>query len=74
MQVTVKLHGVFRIDRFKEETADYPSGTKVQDVVDRFMIPESLLGIVLINEAHGSVDDILSEGDTLSLLPILEGG
>ncbi|MCK4535895.1 MAG: MoaD/ThiS family protein [Desulfuromonadales bacterium] len=74
MRVTVKFHGVFRIDRFKEESTDYPSGTSVQDIVDKFLIPENLLGIVLVNGAHGSVEDLLEDGDTLALLPILEGG
>jgi sulfur carrier protein ThiS len=74
MRITVQLHGVFRIDRFREETAEYPAGTSVQDVVDKFLIPESLLGIVLVNGAHGSVEDPLQDGDTLALLPILEGG
>ncbi len=74
MLVKVQLHGVFRIDRFKEEAVEYPAGTRVQDIVDKFMIPENLLGIVLVNGAHGSVEDILTDGDTLALLPILDGG
>jgi molybdopterin converting factor small subunit len=74
MLVTIKLHGVFRIDRFKEETADYPAGTTVQDVVDKFRISEDLLGIVLVNDVHGSVEDVLEDGDVLALLPVLEGG
>ena len=74
MRINVELHGVFRIDRFKEESAEYASGTCVQDIVDKFLIPESLLGIVLVNGAHGSVEDLLQDGDTLALLPILEGG
>jgi hypothetical protein len=53
MKISVSLHGVFRIDRFKEEIRDYPEDTKVQDVVDDLGISEMLLGIVVINDRHG---------------------
>lgn len=74
MQVTVKLHGVFRIDRFKENCAEYPAGIKVKDIVERLQLPEDILGIVLVNDAHGTINDRLHDGDTIALLPILEGG
>ena len=74
MPVTIKLHGVFRIGRCKEMTRDYPSTTKVRQVVDDLAIPERLLGIVLINGAHAGIEDLLRDGDVLSLLPLLDGG
>ena len=74
MLVTVKLHGVFRIDRFKEESIDYPPGTTVMDIVEQLQLPDHILGIVLVNSVHGIIDDQLKNGDTLDLLPILDGG
>jgi sulfur carrier protein ThiS len=74
MKITVSLHGVFRIDRFKNETIEYPSGSSAQDIIDDLQIPEKLLGIILINGTHASSDNILHDGDTLMLLPLLEGG
>jgi len=74
MKVRIKLYGVFRIDRFKEEVCDYPPGTTVRAVVEMLRISDQLLGIVLINGVHADVDDLLKEGDVLSLLPILGGG
>jgi len=74
MQMTVKLHGVFRIGRFKEMPRHYPPGTRVRQVVDDLAIPEQLLGIVLINGKHAGSNDLLREGDVLSLLPFLDGG
>lgn len=74
MKVTVKLHGVFRIDRFKEESGEYPSGTTVHDIVEQLQLPDHILGIVLVNGIHGTIDDQLKNGDTLDLLPILDGG
>lgn len=74
MQIRIKLYGVFRIDRFKEEVRDYPPGTTVREVVEVLRLPGQLLGIVLINGAHAGVDDLLQEGDALTLLPLLGGG
>lgn len=74
MLVTVKLHGVFRIDRFKEERSEYPPGTTVQDVVEQLQLPDHILGIVMVNDIHGTTDAQLKDGDTLALLPILDGG
>ncbi|BCR04261.1 hypothetical protein DESUT3_13300 [Desulfuromonas versatilis] len=74
MQITVKLHGVFRIGRFTEELRSYPPGTCVREVVDELRFPDHLLGIVVINDVHADLDAELHEGDTLSLLPMLDGG
>ncbi|MEE4255102.1 MAG: MoaD/ThiS family protein [Desulfuromusa sp.] len=74
MQITISLHGVFRIGRFKNETREYPTGNRTQDIIDDLQISEQLLGVILVNGVHASVDTLLHEGDTLMLLPLLEGG
>ena len=74
MNVNIQLFGIFRIDRFKEQQREYPPGTRAQDVIDDLRIPTTLLGIVLINGVHAAADDILTDGDSLALLPLLDGG
>lgn len=74
MNVTIKLVGPFRIARFKEAVHEYPAGTRVSEVVDELSIPNRLLGIVLINDNHAGVDDLLNDGDILCLLPFIDGG
>ena len=74
MNIRIKLFGLFRIDRFKEDVRTYPPGVRVDDVVKALGLPEHLLGIVVINDSHASTEDILHDGDTLSLLPLLDGG
>lgn len=74
MQITISLHGVFRIDRFKKETLEYPDDSTAQDVIDMLKIPAELLGIILINGTHANSDTPLHHGDVLMLLPLLEGG
>lgn len=74
MQIKISLHGVFRIGRFKEQLCDYPTDSIVQNIIDALQIPVTLLGIILINGVHADAETILHEGDTLMLLPLLEGG
>jgi molybdopterin converting factor small subunit len=74
VKIKVRLHGVFRIDRFKEEVRDYPPGTTARAVVEQLQIPPRLVGTVLIGGVHAGMDQQLAEGDVLSILPILGGG
>ena len=74
MKITVKLVGVFCVGRFKKDIQDYPAGTKAVDVIDHLQLPKDVLGIILINGVHVEEQDILKDGDTLSLLPMLDGG
>ena len=74
MNIDVKLVGIFQIDKFKQKSCVYPTGTRAQDVFDDLQLPKQHLGIVLINGLHASSDTLLSEGDRLVLLPLLGGG
>jgi molybdopterin converting factor small subunit len=74
MNVKIRLFGVLRIDRFKEEIRTFPPGTSPREVVEGLRFPPHLLGIILINDRHARLDDPLHDGDTLSLLPMLGGG
>lgn len=74
MNVKIKLVGIFQIGRFKESVHVYPSATRVREIVDELGIPSPLLGIVLINDMHAGIEDVLHDGDTVCLLPLLDGG
>lgn len=74
MNLTVLLTGPFRVGRFKEEVRVYPSAPCVREVIDELKIPMPLLGTVLINGNHAGIDDLLHDGDTLCLLPFMDGG
>ncbi len=74
MDVTIKLVGPFRIDRFKQAVREYPSGTCVREIIDELRIPLHLLGIVLVNGIHAGVEDMLKDGDNVCLLPFIDGG
>lgn len=74
MKVNIKLVGAFRIDRFKEEFREYRAGASVREVIDSLQLPEQILGIVLINGVHAEFESTLQDGDSLTILPILDGG
>lgn len=74
MILTIRLYGVFRIDRFKEKQLTLPAGCCVDEVVEQLQLSRQLLGIILINDRHADINSTLADGDTLALLPLLEGG
>ena len=74
MNITIKLVGIFQIGRFKDAVREYPSGISVREVVDELRIPTHLLGTVLINQIHAGVEDVPVDGDTVYLLPFIDGG
>ena len=74
MDISIKLVGLFQTGRFKQSNCDYPSTTNVQDVIDDLDLPQQHFGIVLINGVHADVDTLLTEGDHLVLMPVIDGG
>lgn len=74
MHITVKLFASFRTGRFDIEACDYPTGTTVAEVADSLDLPQSELGIMMVNNRHVKLERVLVEGDTLALFPLLGGG
>ena len=74
MNITVKLFASFRTGRFDIESAVYPTGTTVAEVADSLDLPQSELGIMMINNRHVTLERVLVEGDILALFPLLGGG
>ena len=74
MQVTIKLFANFRNNRFKKEVQTIAPGITVGAIVTELAIAEEEVGVILINGRHGSLDQALVEGDSLSLFPLIGGG
>lgn len=73
MQVTVKLYASFSIGRFTSALCEYPDGTTISAIVQSLGIPTERL-IQLRNWNHAPFHEIVQDGDTVSLLPMLGGG
>ncbi|MDI7258991.1 MAG: MoaD/ThiS family protein [Thermodesulfobacteriota bacterium] len=48
--------------------------TRIQDILVRLNIPEEMPKIILVNGVHGKKEQILREGDVLSVFPPVAGG
>ena len=48
--------------------------TRVKDILERLRIPEEIPKIILVNGIHGKVDQVLKEGDVVSIFPPVAGG
>ena len=74
MQITIKLFANFRQDRFAKEIRTIAPNTTVGAIVKELAITEEELGVILINGRHSKTGKYLSDGDTLSLFPLVGGG
>ena len=74
MQVTIKLFAHFRNDRFIKEVRTIAPGTTVGAIVTELAIAEEEVGVILINGRHSNLEQPLTEGDILSLFPLVGGG
>jgi molybdopterin synthase sulfur carrier subunit len=74
MKITVKLFATFRAGRFKQDQRGYPDGTLCRQVVADVGVPLEELGMILVNGRHAALDQVLNDGDSLSLFPLLGGG
>lgn len=74
MQITVKLFATFRVGRFAEATRQYPQGTRIADVIGQLHIPEREIGMIMLNNRHAEPEQVLNDGDNLSIFPLVGGG
>ena len=74
MQITVKLFATFRNDRFKAAQQELPPDTACRTIMLSLGLTEEEIGVVLVNGRHATLDQVLNEGDTLSLFPLVGGG
>ena len=74
MKVTIKLFANFRNNRFNKEVRTIAPGVTVGAIVSELALTEEEVGVILINGRHNNLDQPLTEGDILSLFPLVGGG
>ena len=74
MQITVKLFANFRAGRFVSADREYPSGTRIADIVRELEIAEAEIGMIILDNRHAELDYTLVGGENLALFPLLGGG
>ena len=79
VEVEVKLFATLRdylpkgSDRFSCKMS-VDGHTRIQDILSRLNIPEEMPKIILVNGVHGKNDQVLKEGDVVSIFPPVAGG
>ena len=74
MQVKVKLFATFRKGRFREKDMELDESCTVGWVIDYLNLPREELGVVFLNGLAAEPEQVLHEGDTLSIFPMVGGG
>ena len=74
VQVEVKLFASLRFRRFKRAQLEFPHGTSISDGLNHLGITERILGLALVNGQRAPMDQLLRDGDTLALFPLVSGG
>lgn len=74
MKVVVKLFASLRINNEKEYVLDIERGHTPMDLIKKLNISPQDAAIVIINGRRKEFDTILSEGDSVSIFPLVGGG
>ncbi len=79
MEIEVKLFATLRdylpkgSDRFSCKLQIDGHG-RIKDVLTKLKIPDDMPKIILINGIHGKNEQVLKEGDVVSIFPPVAGG
>jgi len=79
VEIEVKLFATLRdylpkgSDRFSCKM-EIDGNTRIQDILSKLEIPEEIPKIILVNGIHGKKDQVLKEGDVVSIFPPVAGG
>jgi len=79
MEIEVKLFATLR-DYLPKGSSGFSckmevdSDIRVKDILSRLKIPEEMPKIILVNGIHGKKEQILKDGDVLSVFPPVAGG
>ncbi len=76
IKVTVKFFANLREFGPVKSKDEYPKGSAVKDILDKYKIPEDKRNIVILinTKPHQKIGTVLNNGDTVSIFPPIAGG
>lgn len=74
MKVNVKLFATLRDGRFKEKATHLEENSRVLDVINKYELPMDEVSICLVNGRDADTNQVLQNGDTVSIFPPVGGG
>jgi sulfur-carrier protein len=79
MEIEVKLFATLR-DYLPKGSSRFSckmevnGDTRIQDILLKLKVPDDIPKIILVNGIHGKLEQVLKEGDVLSIFPPVAGG
>jgi len=73
MEVNIKLFADLQEGRFEEKKEVLAENSRVIDVINKYGLPQEEVHISFINGRDADKDQVLHNGDTLSLFPKIGG-
>ena len=74
MKIKIKLFATLRDNRDKILEIEYKVGTEIRKIISDLNIDEKDVAILLKNGRSAKMDDVILEGDYLSIFPPIGGG
>ncbi|MDF2546384.1 MAG: thiamine S protein [Anaerosolibacter sp.] len=74
MSIKVRLFATLRNGRGKELIVDLETNRTPNEVINGLDIPTEDVAILLVNGRDGTLDQLLQDGDTVSIFPPVGGG
>lgn len=74
MQVNLKLFATLRNGRFKEESTVLQENSRVINVLEKYNLPMEEIAICMVNGRDADMQQVLQDGDVVSLFPPVGGG
>lgn len=79
MRIQVRLYAILRryvpdLPQRGSLVLDVPDGTSVRQTIRQLAIPDGSPVVAMVNSTVSELDQVLTEGDTLSLFPPVAGG
>jgi sulfur carrier protein len=74
MEVDVSLFATFKIGRFARQRVVLPEKATTSDLVELLKINPDEVGIIVVNQRDATLNQALTDGDRVTLLPVIGGG
>ncbi len=74
MKITVKLFATLRTGRFDEKVIQFSNNITISDTLKEIGITSQEAAIIFVNGRHAEFDQVLYDGDIVSIFPPIGGG
>lgn len=74
IRITIKFLAQLEESRPGEQVREYPTETPVSTIVADLDLQENRPGIMLLNGVYATPESMVRDGDTLAILPLVDGG